>query len=154
VPSTATHLIVAIGGNDALQNRDLLARPVASTTETLMLFRERVSVFEERYRAAIHNAASLKVPLTVCTIYNGNLEPSEARVARIALMTFNDVILRVAFERALSVLDLRLICTELADYANPIEPSSQGGRKIARAIAAMLGLTDRASIASHVYSTG
>jgi len=27
-----------------------------------------------------------------------------------------------------------LICTEDADYANPIEPSARGGEKIARAI--------------------
>ena len=30
--------------------------------------------------------------------------------------------------------DLRLICTEEADYANPIEPSERCGEKISRAI--------------------
>jgi hypothetical protein len=30
--------------------------------------------------------------------------------------------------------DLRLICTEEADYANPIEPSERGGEKISRVI--------------------
>lgn len=35
-----------------------------------------------------------------------------------------------------SVLDLRSICTGPADCANPIEPSSAGGAKIAAAIAA------------------
>jgi hypothetical protein len=34
-----------------------------------------------------------------------------------------------------SLLDLRLICTAEADYANPIEPSVVGGAKIAAAIA-------------------
>jgi hypothetical protein len=38
------------------------------------------------------------------------------------------------------VIDLRLICSEPADYANPIEPSGPGGQKIARAIVASLGL--------------
>jgi hypothetical protein len=41
----------------------------------------------------------------------------------------------VAFEHALTVIDLRLVCTDPADYANPIEPASHGGAKIARAIA-------------------
>jgi hypothetical protein len=50
------------------------------------------------------------------------------------LCVFNDPILRVAFERRLTVIDLRLVCSEAADYANPIEPSSRGGAKIARAI--------------------
>ncbi len=54
-------------------------------------------------------------------------------------MTFNDVILRVAFELGVNVIDLRQVCVESADYANPIEPSGTGGRKIARAIARAVG---------------
>jgi hypothetical protein len=50
------------------------------------------------------------------------------------LCVFNDVILRVALQHRLGIIDLRLVCTEPADYANPIEPSSRGGQKIARAI--------------------
>ena len=69
------------------------------------------------------------------TIYNGALEDRDfALRARVALMMFNDVILRVAFEHHASVIDLRLVCNEKADYANPIEPSGQGGLKIAKAI--------------------
>jgi len=49
-------------------------------------------------------------------------------------MVFNDVILRVGAEFHLSIIDLRFICISPADYANPIEPSSAGGAKIARAI--------------------
>jgi hypothetical protein len=54
-------------------------------------------------------------------------------------MAFNDAILRVAFECHLPVVDLRLVCVEPADYANPLEPSSHGAEKIATAIAAALG---------------
>ena len=36
------------------------------------------------------------------------------------------------------MIDLRLVCCEAADYANPIEPSGSGGRKIAKAIATTL----------------
>jgi hypothetical protein len=32
------------------------------------------------------------------------------------------------------MIDLRFVCSSPADYANPIEPSSIGGAKIARAI--------------------
>jgi hypothetical protein len=42
-------------------------------------------------------------------------------------------------ERAIDVIDLRLVCTEASDYANPIEPSGTGGKKIADAIAAAVG---------------
>jgi hypothetical protein len=47
-----------------------------------------------------------------------------------------DCIIREAFSRRLTLLDLRLICNRDEDFANPIEPSVLGGAKIARAIAA------------------
>ncbi len=91
------------------------------------------------YRQAIDRVLRLRLPTTVCTIYNGNLpDPQQARVARIALMMFNDVILRAALEHGLPIIDLRLVCDEPEDYANPIEPSGQGGAKIAQAILRML----------------
>jgi hypothetical protein len=152
VPVDATHLVISIGGNDAILNSDLLALPVSSSTDALMAFGERVDRFETNYRAAIDAARARCVNTTLCTIYNGNLGPVEAPLARIALMTFNDVILRVAFERRLNVIDLRLICTEAADYANPIEPSARGGRKIAAAIACSLGGRDEPPIHSRVYA--
>jgi hypothetical protein len=41
------------------------------------------------------------------------------------------------------VIDLRAFCTHPEDYANSIEPSSGGGEKIARAIAALAMGTSR-----------
>jgi hypothetical protein len=139
-PTDATHLVVAIGGNDALQNTDLLDRRVGSTAEALALFAERVEAFEKSYRAALAPVLAFGRPTVLCTIYNGNLEPPRARLARVALTLFNDVIVRVGFEHRLPVIDLRLICCEAADYANPIEPSGRGGLKIAHAIAETLGV--------------
>jgi hypothetical protein len=55
-----------------------------------------------------------------------------------ALALFNGVIIRVAIDRGLPVIDLRLVCTAPADYANPIEPSSTGGAKIAAVIVALV----------------
>lgn len=139
-PSSASHIVVSIGGNDALLNSDLLRTPVASTTEALSLFGKRISQFERSYRRAIESVLTLKRQTAICTIYNGNLDPPEADVARIALMTFNDVILRYGFERHLTIIDLRLVCSAKTDYANHIEPSGSGGLKIAKAIAGWLGV--------------
>jgi hypothetical protein len=152
VPSSVTHLAIAIGGNDALSNRDLLDTRVKSSAETLTLFAERIERFETSYRAAIANVANLRKPVIVCTIYNGRLEPAEARLARVALMMFNDAVLRVAFDLALTVVDLRAVCNEPDDYANPIEPSTRGGGKIASALAAVLGFSDGRPRLSHVYA--
>jgi hypothetical protein len=151
IPADATHLVISIGGNDVLRNSDLLARPVTSTAEALRLFGLRVNGFETRYRAAIDMALARQLPTATCTIYNGNLDVSQAETARVGLMMFNDVILRVAFERHLPVIDLRLICNEPADYANPIEPSGRGGRKIAEAIARAIGATNGTTEPSRVY---
>jgi GDSL-like Lipase/Acylhydrolase family len=141
VAPDATHLFVSIGGNDALGNIDLLSTPVRSTADALHLFERRVAVFEQSYRRGLAPVLTLRKRVTLCTIYNGDLPDREQAVlARVALMMFNDTILRIALEHRLPAIDLRLICCEREDYANPIEPSGRGGRKIALAIARAAGV--------------
>jgi hypothetical protein len=138
VPSQATHVVMSVGGNDALRNIDLLSLRVSSSAEALKVFAQRIAAFEHAYRAALLDAIALQRPLTVCTIYNGALEKDVATIARLALALFNDAILRAAVDKHIDVIELRAICTEPSDYANPIEPSGSGGRKIAIAIARAL----------------
>lgn len=140
VRKDVSHVVLSVGGNDALLNADLLDLPVKSTARALELFGERVADFERSYTYAIEGLLELGRPAIVCTIYNGNLEAPQAARARVALALFNDVILRTALSFDVDVIDLRLVCTEAADYANPIEPSGPGGRKIALAIARALDL--------------
>lgn len=140
LPSDASHLVLSLGGNDALLNSDLLNTRVPSTADALALFADRLEKFERSYRRAVELLVDIGKPLLVCTIYNGNLALSEQRNARIALAMFNDIILRVALAFSADVLELRAVCTLPSDYANPIEPSGCGGSKIARAIAGTLGL--------------
>jgi hypothetical protein len=146
------HLVVSMGGNDAIMSSNLLHAPVSSTAEALMMFSWRMSQFEAEYRSAIDAALTLKRKTTVCTIYNGNLGEAEAPLARVGLTIFNDVILRIAFERHLPIIDLRLVCSDPSDYANPIEPSGSGGKKIAAAIARSLQSSGADATYSRVYS--
>jgi hypothetical protein len=140
IPADATHLVVSIGGNDVLSYLNLLDAPATSIADALRLFGQAVGRFEADYRSAVRPVIDRGLPVTICTIYNGAFEePDYAARARVALMPFNDVILRVAFEHHASAIDLRLVCSETADYANPIEPSGRGGMKIARAIARATG---------------
>lgn len=152
VSPDASHAVVSIGGNDAIMNSDLLTAPIASTAESLMLFGERISLFESQYRAALGRVQALGLPTTVCTIYNGCFPPDQAELTRVALMTFNDVILRVAFDNQFTVIDLRSVCDDPSDYANPIEPSGTGGRKIARAIVRAVGVVNEAVGHSRVFT--
>jgi hypothetical protein len=135
LPEDASHLVLSAGGNDALAHGDLLEGPAASAAQILGFLADAAAGFERRYRRLTDRLLERELPLTVCTIYNGNFpDPEFQRIAATALCVFNDAILRVAFERRLRVIDLRSVCSEPADYANPIEPSSRGGAKIAQSI--------------------
>lgn len=50
------------------------------------------------------------------------------------------------------LLDLRLICNEDEDFANPIEPSVNGGAKIAAAIAGLVAEHDFTRRRSEVFA--
>lgn len=138
VPPDATHLVVSVGGNDALGHGHLLQRPVGSVPEALLAFHAVQQDFARDYDAMLDAVVRAGLPVAVCTIYDTpSSEPGHA-VIRTALAFFNDCITRAAFARRVSVVDLRLVCDDDGDYANPIEPSVQGGRKIAAAVSAFL----------------
>jgi len=135
VPPDASHLVLSVGGNDALMNSRILDTPVDSTSQAIAALADLSRGFEERYRRAVEGCRQMRLPLTICTIYNGCFPNGDLqRLVSTALMVFNDVILRIGIEFALTIIDLRFVCSSAADYANPIEPSSIGGAKIARAI--------------------
>jgi hypothetical protein len=74
-------------------------------------------------------------PTAICTIYDVRFpDPVFREAALTALTLLNDVITREAGSRGLPLLDLRTLFNEDADFANPIEPSAQGGEKLAKAI--------------------
>jgi hypothetical protein len=135
IPRDATHLVLSVGGNDALGHVGILDRRAGSYGEVLDTLAAMGAGFEDGYREMLGEVVATGLPVTVCTIYNGNLgDPVTQRRASVALAVFNDVILRAAALAGLATIDLRLVCDEPEDYANPIEPSVQGGDKIARAI--------------------
>src|SRR5262245_30179662 len=68
VAADATHVVVSIGGNDALLNSDLLNVPVRSTAEALTLFGERIDAFKASYVAALESVLALGRRTTVCTV--------------------------------------------------------------------------------------
>jgi hypothetical protein len=141
LPKGTTHLVLSVGGNDALVSEHLLLSKVASTSEALLLLAGALDEFERNYRQSLAPVLALGKDLTVCTVYNANFtDPLHARCVRIAVALFDDVILRVAREHAVKTIDLRLVCDSPADYSNDIEPSVIGGRKIAAAIVGSLGL--------------
>lgn len=135
VPEGATHLAMSVGGNDALDAIDLLSRPTDSVRNALGYLNTIRTQFRQAYRAALWQALALGRPLVVCTIYDA--VPNLSSELQTALCLFNDSIVREAYAARVPVIDIRCLCTEAADYSeiSPIEPSEQGGRKIATALA-------------------
>jgi len=143
VPADATHLFVSAGGNDALLNADVLQMRVSSSAEVFDRLADSAGAFERHYREMLQAVLGLNKPTAVCTIYYPRIPEAFAqKIAVAALATFNDVIIRQAFLAGVPLIDLRLICNEDADYANEIEPSEAGGRKIAGVIARVVSEHD------------
>ena len=137
LPGDSSLLVVSAGGNEALGDAYLLQQNVGTVGEGIMRLAEAQANFANRYSAMVEAALAAAVPVALCTIYDANFPPPDGIIIKAALSLFNDVITRATFSRGLPLIDLRLICSEAGDYANPIEPSEQGGGKIAAAIAAL-----------------
>ncbi|MBP0447565.1 SGNH/GDSL hydrolase family protein [Roseomonas sp. SSH11] len=139
LPGDASHLVVSAGGNDALRQEGLLRAAARSVGEGLLQLAALQDSFRAEYRAMLDLLLERRLPLAACTIYDPRFpDPARRQLATTGLALFNDVILREAFARGLPVLDLRLICNQDTDFANPIEPSVAGGAKIAAEIARLV----------------
>ncbi|MGD9721951.1 MAG: SGNH/GDSL hydrolase family protein [Pirellulales bacterium] len=151
LPRDATHLVVSVGGNDALQHSFIVHEAAGSVADVLGRLADIQANFRRQYRRMLDTVLARELPAIVCTVYDAipGLEPPLLA----ALSLFNDVIAHEAFRAGIPVIDLRLVCTEAADYSplSPIEPSHAGGLKIARAIAAALATHDFTAGRSCVY---
>jgi hypothetical protein len=153
LPSDATHLVLSVGGNDALGRSDILATRATTTAESLSLLHGVIRKFEASYRSMLEACVGRKLPLLVCTIYNGNFPDRHYQeCVTVALCAFNDVIIRAAVERNLEILDLRSVCSSAGDYANTIEPSSRGGEKIAAAMVEVVTQRKQLLNAARLYA--
>ena len=135
IPDDATHLVLSVGGNDALGYVGLLQQPVDTVAAGIALIGTGVREFEATYPVCLDGVLERELPTVVCTIYNGDFPLDQREVIRTAVRLFNDVILQAASDRRVPVIDLRQVCSDPSDYFDPIEPNDQGGRKIAEAVA-------------------
>jgi hypothetical protein len=138
VPTDATHLVVSVGGNDALGVSAILQQPADTVGDGLLQLAEVQRRFAADYEAMLATVLGAGLITAVCTIYDTRPSGPGHALVKTGIALFNDCITRSAFAHGVAVIDLRLICTEIGDYANPIEPSEQGGAKVARAVAGWL----------------
>jgi GDSL-like lipase/acylhydrolase family protein len=135
LPTDATHLVISAGGNDAIGAIGLLEASATSVADALAQLAAFGDAFRRDYAEMLDSVGARRLPTAVCTIYEPRFpEPELRRAAASALSLLNDQISREAFSRGLTMIDLRLVCDQDEDFANPIEPSAHGGAKIAQAI--------------------
>jgi hypothetical protein len=153
LPGDATHLVVSVGGNDALGVAGFLRETAHSVADVFARYHEIQAGFRADYRRMLGAVLGIGRPTAVCTIYDA--VPGLDRGEVTALAAFNDMILREAFQAGLPVIDLRLICTRAGDYSHvsPIEPSAVGGARIARVIAEVVTTHDFSRGRTVVYGT-
>ncbi|HEX9036940.1 MAG TPA: SGNH/GDSL hydrolase family protein [Ktedonobacterales bacterium] len=152
LPQDATHLVLSVGGNDALGQMGTLNETTPSVAHAFARFAVIQDQFETNYQRMLDAVLARGLPLAVCTIYNGAFpDAGYQRVVTLGAAVYDDVILRAAATRGLPALDLRLVCAHPADYANPIEPSATGGARIADSIVALLTTHDFARDGARVY---
>ena len=107
IPADATHLVLSIGGNDALRHAELLEASIG--VDVLARLADAAAAFAPRYEEMLASVHRRRLPLLVCTIYEGNMGGSLQKRAMGAVAVFNDRIQRkpLGHEHVVQFRDLR-----------------------------------------------
>ena len=168
LPSNVTHLFVSVGGNDGLGHLSIFHTPVNTIGESLQHMYRIGDNFKKRYAEMVDLVLSYNLPTTFCSIYYPRFDArsldrvqdymsvlSNGREIQEMVMSaetiFNDIITYEIFKRKIPLIDLRVLCDDDEDFANPIEPSCIGGMKIAKTINTIANVHSFDSNASGVY---
>ena len=152
LPAETTHLFVSVGGNDALSYAHELLREFETAADMFYEWARVQREFRGEYREMLAGVNAEDKHVALCTVYDA--VPSIDEIEATGLSLFNDVIISEAIAAGLPLLDLRQVCTEIEDYSrlSPIEPSSEGGEKIAAALQRLFKSHDFSSEWTVVYS--
>ena len=134
LPQDTTHLVLSVGGNDALDWLPSLERPTSSVMEALGYLHTIQAEFQGHYEGLLAQLKSTAKPVLVCTVYDA--VPGLTPALKTALSVFNDVITRGALRHGFDLLDLRELLNQAQDYSaiSPIEPSGSAGTRISAEI--------------------
>jgi lysophospholipase L1-like esterase len=91
VPAAATHLVVSVGGNDALGYASILKQRATSVAEAVGYLADAQSRFATEYDRMIASVQRFGVSTGVCTIYDANYPEPQRRMAAHALVSMREV---------------------------------------------------------------
>jgi len=151
-PEDATHVVISIEGNRAIQESGLLEGKPASMEEGLARLSFAADQFEDKVAALIHAAQAARLPMVICSMWPPRYsQPTRQRAAVAALGIFNSRILRRALDARISMVDLRKLCDEPQDYADHTMLSRSGLQKAANVVARALYEASRRGPGTEVY---
>lgn len=152
LPRDATHAIIFIEGNHAIEQSGLLHSRPDTYGQKLEQLALAADEFERTLARLIHAAQSAQLVIMVCTMFQPNFkDPVRQRTACAALAVFNDRVTKRAAEARVSLIDLRLICNEPEDYDKPTQLSKSGLQKAANVIRFAMFELDAGTRRSEVF---
>src|SRR3712207_3198494 len=81
VPADATHLVVSVGGNDALRRSAVMRQPARVVGEAVAQLASEREGFARDYRAMLEGVVARGLPVALCTIYDARFpDPQEQRL--------------------------------------------------------------------------
>jgi hypothetical protein len=135
LPNDATHALIFIEGNHAIEESGLLDVRPGAFRQTLEQLSLAADEFERTLDRLLHAAQAARLVIMVCTMCAPNYkDPARQRAACAALAVFNDRVTKRAAEARVSLIDLRLTCNEPEDYDKPTQLSQSGLQKAANVI--------------------
>jgi hypothetical protein len=135
LPADATHALIFIEGNYAIEQSGLLDARSGAFGHTLEQLSLAADEFERTLDRLIDAAQAARLVIMVCTMFAPNYKDAvRQRAACAALAVFNDRVTKLAAEARVSVIDLRLTCNEPEDYDKPTQLSQSGLQKAANVI--------------------
>ena len=158
-PKKTSHFLVSVGGNDCLSGVNVTSRSVQSVEEGLDAIQAFTASFEEEYARTVEELIEVvghDKHIILCSVYNPCFGPFGVTTltqtaANVSVALIADAILRVATRLRLPVIDWRRVMTQVIDFANPIEPSSVGGQKMAQVLVDVVSKHDFSSKTCIIY---
>jgi hypothetical protein len=152
LPRDATHAMIFIEGNHAIEQSGLLDSQPHTSGQNLEQLSLAADEFERTLARLIHAAQAARLVIMVCTMFQPNhKDPVRQRTACAALAVFNDRVTKRAAEARVSLVDLRLICNEPGDYDKPTLLSRGGLNKIANVVRYAMFELDAGARRSEVF---
>ncbi len=152
LPRDATHALIFIEGNHAIEESGLLDNRPDAYGQTLEQLSLAADEFEHTLERLIHVAQAARLVIMVCAMFQPNYkDPVRQRTACAALAVFNDRVTKRAAEARVSLIDLRLICNEPGDYDKPTLLSKSGVQKVANIVRFAMFELDAGARRSEVF---